>query len=213
MYESILLSLKLAFLSTLILLFLCIYPAYFLARKEFFLKKVFLAFISLPLVLPPTALGFYLLILFSPNNALGRFLASFDISFVFNFKAILFASCIYSLPFMFNPLYSAFSQLPKSLYERAFLLGKSTSLIIFRLCLPCVKRSLISAIVMSFAHTMGEFGVIMMIGGSKVGQTKVASIEIFEAIENLDYARANDIALILLLISFCILFIMQFIKK
>lgn len=209
----IILSLKLSFITTLILFFICLYPAFYLSKNDFFGKKVLLSVLSLPLVLPPTVLGFYLLVCFSPNNFLGKFLAQFDIKLVFNFKALLIASIIYSLPFMFNPIYSAFSNLPDNLFHRAKLLQKTKANLIFRLCIPLIKPSIISACVMSFAHTMGEFGVVMMIGGSVEGETKVASIAVFEALENLELSKANEISLILLALSFAILFILQFVKQ
>ncbi|ULO02560.1 molybdate ABC transporter permease subunit [Campylobacter sp. RM12651] len=209
----IFLSLKLSFVTTIILFFICLYPTFYLSQKEFFGKKILLSIISLPLVLPPTVLGFYLLVLLSPNNYLGQFLANFDIKLVFNFKALLIASIIYSMPFMFNPIYSAFNALPKNLFDRAKLLEKSQANIIFRLCLPLIIPSIISASVMSFAHTMGEFGVVMMVGGSVAGETKVASIAVFEALETLDLNKANELSIILLAISFIILFALQFIKQ
>lgn len=209
----IFLSLKLSIITSIILFFICFYPAFIMARKDFFAKKIIISLISLPLVLPPTVLGFYLLVFLSPNNPLGEFLAKFNIKLVFNFEALVIASIIYSLPFMFNPIYTAFASLPQNLFDRAKLLEKSNMNIIFRLAMPLIKPSIFSAIVMSFAHTMGEFGVVMMIGGSIEGKTKVASIAVFEALENIDYARAHEISLILLIISFIILFSLQFIKN
>lgn len=209
----IFLSLKLSIITSIILFFICFYPAFIMARKDFFAKKIIISLISLPLVLPPTVLGFYLLVFLSPNNPLGEFLARFNIKLVFNFEALVIASIIYSLPFMFNPIYTAFASLPQNLFDRAKLLEKSNMNIIFRLAMPLIKPSIFSAIVMSFAHTMGEFGVVMMIGGSIEGKTKVASIAVFEALENIDYARAHEISLILLIISFIILFSLQFIKN
>ncbi len=209
----IFLSLKLSIITSIILFFICFYPAFIMARKDFFAKKIIISLISLPLVLPPTVLGFYLLVFLSPNNPLGEFLAKFNIKLVFNFEALVIASIIYSLPFMFNPIYTAFASLPQNLFDRAKLLEKSNMNIIFRLAMPLIKPSIFSAIVMSFAHTMGEFGVVMMIGGSIEGKTKVASIAVFEALENIDYVRAHEISLILLIISFIILFSLQFIKN
>lgn len=209
----IFLSLKLSIITSIILFFICFYPAFIMARKDFFAKKIIISLISLPLVLPPTVLGFYLLVFLSPNNPLGEFLARFNIKLVFNFEALVIASIIYSLPFMFNPIYTAFASLPQNLFDRAKLLEKSNMNIIFRLAMPLIKPSIFSAIVMSFAHTMGEFGVVMMIGGSIEGKTKVASIAVFEALENIDYTRAHEISLILLIISFIILFSLQFIKN
>lgn len=209
----ILLSLKLSIITSFILFLLCFYPAFFMSRRDFFAKKIIIALISLPLVLPPTVLGFYLLVFLSPNNFLGNFLSRFDIKLVFNFQALIIASIIYSLPFMFNPIYTAFSSLPQNLFDRAKLLEKSTMNIIFRLSLPRIMSSVFSAFIMTFAHTMGEFGVVMMIGGSVEGKTKVASIAVFEALENLDYQAAHEISIILLAISFMILLPLQFIKN
>ncbi|WP_267524789.1 molybdate ABC transporter permease subunit [Campylobacter sp. MG1] len=211
--EPIFLSLKLSFICAFVLFILCLYPAFYCARNDFFAKKFIISVVSLPLVLPPTVLGFYLLVFLSPNNFLGEFLAKYDIKLVFNFQALVIASLIYSLPFMFNPLYTAFKALPNNLFDRAKLLEKSIPNIIFRLSLPLIFPSLISAFIMTFAHTMGEFGVVMMIGGSITGETKVASIAVYEALENIDYTRAHEISIIMLLISFAFLLPLQYIKN
>lgn len=211
--EPIFLSLKLSFICAFVLFILCLYPAFYCARNDFFAKKFIISVVSLPLVLPPTVLGFYLLVFLSPNNFLGEFLAKYDIKLVFNFQALVMASLIYSLPFMFNPLYTAFKALPNNLFDRAKLLEKSIPNIIFRLSLPLIFPSLINAFIMTFAHTMGEFGVVMMIGGSIAGETKVASIAVYEALENIDYTRAHEISIIMLLISFVFLLPLQYIKN
>ncbi|WP_169752513.1 molybdate ABC transporter permease subunit [Campylobacter mucosalis] len=203
------LSLKLSLITTIVLFFLTLPLAYFMARTNFRLKPIFEALISLPLVLPPSVLGFYLLLFLSPYSTLGKFIENtFDIRLVFNFTGLVIASCIYSLPFMFAPLKSGFESLRPSLFEASYSLGKSKISTLFFVALPNIKPSLLTAIVVSFAHTMGEFGVVLMIGGSVGDETRVASIAIFEAVEMLDYEKAQIYAGIMLLFSFSVLFLL-----
>ncbi|QCD44067.1 molybdate ABC transporter permease subunit [Campylobacter mucosalis] len=203
------LSLKLSLITTIVLFFLTLPLAYFMARTNFRLKPIFEALISLPLVLPPSVLGFYLLLFLSPYSALGKFIENtFDIRLVFNFTGLVIASCIYSLPFMFAPLKSGFESLRPSLFEASYSLGKSKISTLFFVALPNIKPSLLTAIVVSFAHTMGEFGVVLMIGGSVGDETRVASIAIFEAVEMLDYEKAQIYAGIMLFFSFSVLFLL-----
>lgn len=205
------LSLKLALISTAILFVFTLPLAFWLSRTSFKAKPLIESVIALPLVLPPSVLGFYLLVLLSPYNFLGKFLEeSFDIRLVFNFSGLVIASCLYSLPFMFQPLQAGFASLPKSLFEASYSLGKSPLVTLFRVALPNIKPSLITAIVVSFAHTLGEFGVVLMIGGSVGDKTKVASIAIYEAVELMDYEKAHIYSAIMLVISFCVLFIVYF---
>lgn len=205
------LSLKLSFVTTFVL-FVFVMPLSFLfARKNFRAKSIMEAALSLPLVLPPSVIGFYLLLFLSPYNVLGKFIEeTFDIRLVFNFSGLVIASCIYSLPFMFAPLKSGFESLKPSLFEASYSLGKSRLSTLFFVALPNIKPSLLTAIVVSFAHTMGEFGVVLMIGGSIAGQTKVVSIAIYEAVEILDYSLAQTYAMLMLLISFFVLFLLYF---
>ncbi|WP_169763667.1 molybdate ABC transporter permease subunit [Campylobacter mucosalis] len=203
------LSLKLSLITTIVLFFLTLPLAYFMARTNFRLKPIFEALISLPLVLPPSVLGFYLLLFLSPYSALGKFIENtFDIRLVFNFTGLVIASCIYSLPFMFAPLKSGFESLRPSLFEASYSLGKGKISTLFFVALPNIKPSLLTAIVVSFAHTMGEFGVVLMIGGSVGDETRVASIAIFEAVEMLDYEKAQIYAGAMLLFSFSVLFLL-----
>jgi len=167
--------------------------------------------ISLPLVLPPSVLGFYLLVFLSPYSVLGEFFDKhFGLRLVFNFSGLVIASCIYSLPFMFSPLVSGFRSLPRSLFWACDSLGKGYFSKLFRVALPAIRHSLLSALVICFAHTMGEFGVVLMIGGSVSEQTKVASIAIYEATETLDFAQAHAYSALMLLFSFAVLLIMHF---
>lgn len=208
------LSFKLAFISTLILLVSCVPLAYFLSRVSFKGKSVIEAIISLPLVLPPSVLGFYILVFLSPYSAIGAFFEEhFGIRLVFNFTGLVIASCIYSLPFMFAPLLGAFNSLPKNIIEASYTLGKGRITTMLKIALPNIKPSLLNAIIISFAHTLGEFGVVLIIGGSLSRETKVASIAIYEATEMLDFTTAHIYSGIMLAISFFVLFCVYFLTK
>ncbi|MCI6565016.1 molybdate ABC transporter permease subunit [Campylobacter sp.] len=208
------LSFKLAFISTLILLVFCVPLAYFLSRVNFKGKSVIEAIISLPLVLPPSVLGFYILVFLSPYSTIGSFFEEhFGIRLVFNFTGLVIASCIYSLPFMFAPLLGAFNSLPKNIIEASYTLGKGRITTMLKIALPNIKPSLLNAIIISFAHTLGEFGVVLIIGGSLSRETKVASIAIYEATEMLDFTTAHIYSGIMLAISFFVLFCVYFLTK
>ena len=208
------LSFKLAFISTLILLVFCVPLAYFLSRVSFKGKSVIEAIISLPLVLPPSVLGFYILVFLSPYSAIGSFFEEhFGIRLVFNFTGLVIASCIYSLPFMFAPLLGAFNSLPKNIIEASYTLGKGRITTMLKIALPNIKPSLLNAIIISFAHTLGEFGVVLIIGGSLSRETKVASIAIYETTEMLDFTTAHIYSGIMLAISFFVLFCVYFLTK
>jgi len=205
-WSPIILTFKLAFITTLILFVISIPLANWLAFTKSRIKPVVETLVSMPLVLPPTVLGFYLLIAFSPSNPLGRWLDEvFGLRLVFSFGGLVFASVIYSLPFMVHPIQSGFANLSPSLREASYVLGKSVPTTLFRVLLPNIRPSLLTAIVLSFAHTVGEFGVVLMIGGSISGQTKVASIAIYEQVEAMNYAAANVYSFILFTITFVIL--------
>ena len=208
------LSFKLAFISTVILFIFCVPLAYFLSRVSFKGKSVIEAIISLPLVLPPSVLGFYILVFLSPYSAIGSFFEEhFGIRLVFNFTGLVIASCIYSLPFMFAPLLGAFNSLPKNIIEASYTLGKGRITTMLKIALPNIKPSLLNAIIISFAHTLGEFGVVLIIGGSLSSETKVASIAIYEATEMLDFTTAHIYSGIMLAISFFVLFCVYFLTK
>lgn len=192
------LSLRLAVVTTAILLVLGIPIAWGLAyNNQRRWKTIAETIISLPMVLPPSVLGFYLLLAFSP------------IRLVFTFSGLVVASSIYSLPFMVNPLLAGFRQLPRSLKEAAQTLGKSQSTILFRVLLPNLRASVITGAVLAFAHTIGEFGVVMMIGGGIPGQTRVASVAIWDEVQSIHYPQANRYAIVLLALSFTILFVVH----
>ena len=205
-FNTLLLTLRLAGVTTLILLVLGIPIAYRLAYTRSFLKPVFEALVSLPLVLPPTVIGFYLLLAFSPNSALGEWLQNnLDVRLVFTFEGLVLGSVIYSFPFMVQPLQSGFEHLPPHLAEASYTLGKSTWVTLWRVLLPNIRPALLSGIVLSFAHTVGEFGVVLMIGGNIPSVTRVASIAIYDEVEALNFAAANQYALSMVVLTFVFL--------
>jgi len=205
-WGPIILTFKLALITTVILLIISIPLAYWLAYTRSRLKPVLETIISMPLVLPPTVLGFYLLIAFSPSYALGEFLNEYlGLRLVFSFEGLVIASVIYSLPFMVHPIQAGLSNLSASLSEASFVLGKSKTTTLFRVLLPNIRPSLLTGIVLAFAHTIGEFGVVLMIGGNIPGETRVASIAIYDEVEALNYGTANTYSAFLFLVSFTIL--------
>lgn len=204
-WTPIWLSLKLAAITTVVLLIIGVPLAYWLSRRTSVMKVVIEALLTMPLVLPPSVLGFYLLISFSPHSPLGSWLLQyFHVSLVFSFEGLVVASVIYSLPFMVSPVKSALSHLPASLAEASYTMGKSRMETFYRILLPNIKGSLCTAAVLTFAHTLGEFGVVLMIGGKLEGVTKVASIAVYDAVDNNQYHEANQYSLILFAITFFI---------
>src|ERR1700750_2479229 len=197
------LTLKLASITTAILLLIGLPVAYWLSKGRSFIKILIEAIITMPLVLPPSVLGFYLLLAFSPQHGIGMWLQkTFDVQFVFSFKGLVLASVIYSAPFMIGPIKSALQQLPVSLSQASYSLGKSRWQTFIKVLLPNIKPSLFTAMVLTFAHTLGEFGVVLMIGGNIPNVTRVASIAVYDSVENMDYSTANVYSLILFSITF-----------
>ncbi|MEG1228485.1 MAG: molybdate ABC transporter permease subunit [Flavobacterium sp.] len=212
--EPIWLTAKLALITTIILFFVAVPLSYWLSYSRFRFKAVIEALISLPLVLPPSVLGFYLLIGFSPENAFGKFLSDyFDLRLVFTFQGLILASVLYSLPFMVNPILSGLKNLPPALQEASFTLGKSRFVTVTKILLPNIQASLLTGIIMTFAHTIGEFGVVLMVGGSIPEETKVVSIAIYEEVESMNYHNANVYAGILFVFSFLILLTVHLINN
>jgi len=208
------LTFQLAASTTLILLFLGVPIAYALSQSKSRWKPLLEALISMPLVLPPTVLGFYLLLAFTPRSAFGAWLDdTMGIQLVFTFAGLVVGSVIYSLPFMVQPIQSGFEHLPDHLAEASYSLGKSKLQTLLRVLLPNIKSSLLTGLVLSFAHTVGEFGVILMIGGNIPGQTRVASIAIYDEVEAMNYELANQYALVLVVFAFVILVIVYGINQ
>jgi len=199
-------TLKMAALSTLILLLIGTPLAWYLAKMQSKTKAFIEAFVALPIILPPTVLGFYLLIAFSPQAPLGEFWQQLTQSqLAFSFSAIVIGSVLYSLPFVVQPLQRAFEQLGEQYLEAAAMLGATPLDRFFSIVLPITKTSFISAASLGFAHTVGEFGVVLMIGGNIPEQTRVLSIALFDHVEAFDYAQAHLLAFSLLASSFVLL--------
>lgn len=205
-WSPLFLSGKLAFVTTIILVILSLPLAYILAYSKSKWKAFFEALIALPIVLPPTVIGFYFLLIFTPNYGLGKLLNDwFNIRLVFSFAGLVVASLFYSLPFMVQPIQNGFSGLPKNLHEASYVLGKSKWETLRYVLLPNIKTSIITGMVLTFAHTIGEFGVVLMVGGSIPNKTQVASSIIYEHVESLNYEVAHTYSAILLVLSFIIL--------
>ncbi len=200
------LTLKLAATATLVLLLLGSPLAWWLATTRSRIKVAVEAVTALPLVLPPTVLGFYLLLLFSPNSGFGAWWVQVtDTTLAFSFAGLLIASVLYSLPFMVQPLQLAFEAVGRAPLEAAATLRASRLDAFFSVASPLAFRGYLSAVVLTFAHTIGEFGVVLMVGGNIPGQTKVISIAIYEHVETLQYASAHVLAAGLLAFSFVVL--------
>lgn len=212
-WEPLFLSFKLSLITTLILFVIGVPLAYWLSITKIKMKPVIESILSLPLVLPPSVIGFYLLLAFSPNRPFGVFLKSvFDIRLVFSFGGLVVASVIYSISFMIHPVQAGFQSLPPALKAASYTLGISPWKTFRKVLLPNIKPALLTGVVLTFAHTIGEFGVVLMIGGNIPGVTKVASVAIYDEVESMNYAAANFYALILLGLSFCILLLLFLLK-
>ena len=197
------LTLKLATITTLLLLIVGLPVAWWLSKGRSLFKTIIEAIITMPLVLPPSVLGFYLLLAFSPRHGIGQWLQdTFDIQLVFSFQGLVLASFIYSMPFMIGPIKSALQQLPASLAQASHTLGKTQWQTFKSVLLSNIKPSLLTAVVLTFAHTLGEFGVVLMIGGNIPDVTRVASIAVYDSVERMDYTAANTYSLILFSITF-----------
>jgi len=205
-FEPFLLSFKLAGLTTFILFLVSLPLAWFLSQTKMKLKPLIEAITALPIVLPPSVLGFYILWALSQNSPLGAFFENvFGVKLVFNFTGLVIASCFYSLPFMVQPLQGGFESINKTMLEASYISGKGKIQTVLQVALPNIKPALLSAIIITFAHTVGEFGVVLMVGGSIPGQTKVASTAIYEFVEIMDYKMAHIYSGIMLCISFFVL--------
>jgi molybdate transport system permease protein len=205
-YEPFLISFKLAGITTFILFLLSVPLAWYLSQTKSKAKPVLEAITALPIVLPPSVLGFYILVTLSYNSPLGAFFDKyFGIELVFNFTGLVIASCFYSLPFMVQPLQSGFESLNKNMLEASYISGKSKFETVLKVALPNIKPALLTATIVTFAHTVGEFGVVLMVGGSIPGETKVASVAIYEMVEVMDYTSAHIYSGIMVVISFIVL--------
>jgi molybdate transport system permease protein len=214
MSEAIWLTLKLATVTVMLLLVLGTPLAWWLSATRSRLKAPIEAITAMPLVLPPTVLGFYLLILMGEHGWLGQLWHGlFAHPLSFSFAGLVVASCVYSLPFVVQPLQNAFEQLPRNEIEAAWTLGASRRDTFFTVVVPQARRGFLTAIVLGFAHTLGEFGVVLMVGGSIPGETKVMSIAIYEYVETLQFHEAHMLSAILLGFSFLVLWLVYTVNR
>ncbi|WP_169308341.1 molybdate ABC transporter permease subunit [Ferrimonas aestuarii] len=213
--EALLVTFKLAAITTIALILLCPPLAWWLAHSRSRIRPMIEAVVALPLVLPPTVLGFYLLLVFSPQNAIGAgFESIFGHSLAFSFTGLVIGSMIYSLPFVVQPLQSGFVTMGTGEIEAAATLGMNRWQRFHYVVFPMTKRSFMLAAMLGFAHTLGEFGVVLMIGGNIPGETQVISIALFEHVEALAYDQAHALAGGLLILSMSLLiFIYGFLQQ
>ena len=213
-WQPLWLTFRLAIITSTILFVIALPLAYWLAFAKFKGRGLVEAIIGMPLVLPPSVLGFYLLLAFSPSYWFGTWIENIlGLRLVFSFPGLVIGSVIYSLPFMVYPLRAGLQSLSASLREASYTLGKSRFETFYKILLPNCKSAILTAIVLTFAHTVGEFGVVLMIGGNLPGVTKVASVAIYNEVEALNYAGANQYALVLFTITFIILLLVYSINN
>jgi molybdate transport system permease protein len=205
-WSAIWLSVRLAVATTLVLLAIGIPLAYWIVFSPRRWKFIVESIVALPLVLPPTVLGFYVLVAIGPLSPLGRAYARFaGHGLPFTFEGLLIASVLYSMPFAVQPFAAEFASVDRRLLEASWSLGASRVETFRRIVIPLSVRGLVTGIVLSFAHTLGEFGVVLMVGGNLPGVTRTVSISIYDAVQSLDYAAASRTSLLLLILSFLIL--------
>lgn len=201
-WQALALSVKLSLVTLMFLLPIGIFLGRWLAYRHFFGKSLLQTILALPLVLPPTVLGYYLLVTFSPNQGLGLWLSNtFDITLVFNFKGLVLASIIFNLPFAIQPIQRAFVAIPRDVRDAAACCGLNPLQVLWKIELPLAWPGIISAMVMSFAHTLGEFGIVLMIGGNIPSETQTIAISIYDRVQSFDDHSASVMSFSLLLFS------------
>jgi len=200
-FSPLFLSIKLALITVLILLIIGMPLAFWLARTRSRIKPVIEAIVTMPLILPPTVLGFYLLLLISPNGPVGNlFIKITGEHLAFSFNGLVLGSIIYSMPFVIQPIQLAFEGIHENIFEAAQSLGASAINRFFTIAVPLAKEGILTATVLGVAHTLGEFGVVLMIGGNIPGKTQVVSIAIYDYVEAMEYQTANLLSTILIII-------------
>lgn len=204
--QAIWLTLQVASLTTMILAVIGTPLAWWLARTRSRLKVVLTALVAMPIVLPPSVLGFYLLVLMGPNGPVGQWTQALGMGLLpFSFSGLVVASVLYSLPFMVQPVHNAMEAMGNRPLEVAASLRASPVDTFFHVVLPLCRPGLVTGCIMSFAHTVGEFGVVLMVGGNIPGETRMISVQIYDHVEALEYADAHRLAAVMLLFSFAVL--------
>jgi|TARA_Y100000782_G_scaffold115130_1_gene154862 molybdate transport system permease protein len=212
--SALLLTLKLAAIVTILLLVIGIPLAWWLCRSRSWLRQPIAALITLPLILPPTVLGFYLLLAMGPEGPLGALTELLGMqSLAFSFSGLVVGSLFYSLPFVVQPLQNAMESVGQRPLDVAATLGAGPLDRFFTVLLPLCRPGIITATVLGFAHTLGEFGVVLMIGGNIPGATQVLSVQLYEHVEALDYGSAHRLAAIMLLLSFGMMLVLQYLRR
>ena len=213
-FDAIVLSLRLAGIVSVVLLAIALPLAYWLAFTKWRGKFLFESVVALPLVLPPTVIGFYALIAMGPHGPLGKLWQSlFGRGLAFTCPGLVLASLLYSFPFAVQPLVASFESLDRRLLDASSILGAGRLRTFVRVVVPLSWSGLLTAVVLSFAHTLGEFGVVLMVGGNLPGVTRTASIDIYDRVQSLDYTGAHQMALLLLLIAFVVLSIVYALNR
>ncbi len=207
LFSTGLLSLRLALVTSVVLLLIGVPLGFYLANMRGWMRGALESIVTIPLVLPPTVLGFYLLLLLGPNGPFA------PLSLVFSFWGLVIGSVLFSLPFMVRPVQNSFEAIPKSVFEAGASMGAGPWEQFWLLAIPLAKNGIVSGLVLGFAHTLGEFGVVLMIGGNIPDKTRVLSIAIFDAVERLDYAQAHGLSAVLVLFSFLAVFLVSFLSR
>lgn len=211
--SPLILTIKLAAITTLILLVIGTPVAWWLANTKIKVKPVIEAVVALPIVLPPTVLGFYMLVVLGPQGWFGSWW--FELTgqtLTFNFSGLVIASVVYSLPFVVQPIQNAFESIGHDMMETAHTLGAKPLDAFFTVAVPLAKRGFLTGGVLGFAHTLGEFGVVLMVGGNIPGETRVVSIAIYDHVETLEYGQAHTLSAILLAVAFITMLLMYVIN-
>ncbi len=213
-WEALWLSIKLASLTSVLLLLLGIPLAHWITTSPWRWKFLVEAVVALPIVLPPTVLGFYLLVAFGQKSPLGTFYESIvGTTLPFTFGGLLIASVLYSLPFAVQPLATAFAGVNPRLIQNSWVLGESRWRTFLRIVLPLSRNGIITAFILSFAHTLGEFGVVLMVGGNIPGATRTLSIDLYDQVQALNHRSAAETALFLLILSFLFLSVVTYLNR
>ncbi len=212
--SAIKLTLKLSLITCFFLFLFGTTIAYFLTFKKNKLTPFFETIVTLPLVLPPTVIGFYLLVFFNPDSLLGKFFIKITgEQLAFSFSGLVFASIIYSLPFWVQPLQNSFEKIDKKIIEAAFNIGASRLDIFLNIIIPYCRRGFLTSFILSFAHTIGEFGIVLMVGGNIQNKTRVVSISIYDHVEQLSYSNAHSLSMLLIIFSFFTLLFLYFLNN
>ena len=212
--DALWLSMKLAAWVAAILLLIGMPVAYWLAYSNWRGKFLLESIVALPLVLPPTVLGFYALVAMGPHGPLGKlWIALFGHGLAFTFTGLVLASVFYSFPFAVQPLIASFESVDRKLLDASAVLGAGSLRTFWRVIVPLSLPGVVTAIVLSFAHTLGEFGVVLMVGGNLAGVTRTVSIDIYDRVQSLEYGQANRMALVLLMISFAVLSVVYAVNR